>query len=144
MPALKNRKSIPENPHSTDTLQIREKDTLQNCCTFQNENTLQNCDNVKPCTLKNAKDFDPKVVQKGQLTKDLVTEVYADVFEGLGKLPGEPYKLQVKDNAKPAMHRIRSVPVHLREAFEDEVKRLVEFFWTCINFLDRFWNDWRR
>ena len=70
VPALKNRKSIPENPHSTDTLQIREKDTLQNCCTFQNKNTLQiRKDIVKPCTLKNVKDFDPKVVQKGSLRR---------------------------------------------------------------------------
>ena len=51
---------------------------------------------------------------------------YADVFQGLGKFPGEPYKLRLKPDAVPAKHRPRKVPVHLQEAFHEEVERLVK------------------
>ena len=51
---------------------------------------------------------------------------YADVFQGLGKFPGEPYKLRLKPDAVPAKHRPRKVPVHLQDAFHEEVERLVK------------------
>ena len=51
---------------------------------------------------------------------------YADVFQGLGKFPGEPYKLRLKPDAVPAKHRPRRVPVHLQDAFHEEVERLVK------------------
>ena len=47
------------------------------------------------------------------LTQDKVESTYADVFQGLGKFPGEPYKLRLKPDAVPAKHRPRKVPVHL-------------------------------
>ena len=39
------------------------------------------------------------------LTQDKVESTYADVFQGLGKFPGEPYKLRLKPDAVPAKHR---------------------------------------
>ena len=60
------------------------------------------------------------------LTQEKVESTYADVFQGLGKFPGEPYKLRLKPNAVPAKHRPRKVPVHLQEAFHEEVERLVK------------------
>ena len=60
------------------------------------------------------------------LTQDKVESTYADVFQGLGKFPGEPYKLRLKPDAVPAKHRPRKVPVHLQEAFHEEVERLVK------------------
>ena len=59
------------------------------------------------------------------LTQDKVESTYADVFQGLGKFPGEPYKLRLKPDAVPAKHRPRRVPVHLQDAFHEEVERLV-------------------
>ena len=47
------------------------------------------------------------------LTQEKVETTYADVFQGLGKFPGEPYKLRLKPDAVPAKHRPRRVPVHL-------------------------------
>ena len=44
------------------------------------------------------------------LTQDKVESTYADVFQGLGKFPGEPYKLRLKPDAVPAKHRPRKVP----------------------------------
>ena len=56
------------------------------------------------------------------LTQEKVESTYADVFQGLGKFPGEPYKLRLKPDAVPAKHRPRKVPVHLQEAFHEEVE----------------------
>ena len=53
--------------------------------------------------------------------QEKVETTYADVFKGLGKFPGEPYKLRLKPDAVPAKHRPRKVPVHLQDAFHEEV-----------------------
>ena len=60
------------------------------------------------------------------LTQEKVETNYADVFQGLGKFPGEPYKLRLKPDAVPAKHRPRRVPVHLQDAFHEEIERLVK------------------
>ena len=56
------------------------------------------------------------------LTQDKVESTYADVFQGLGKFPREPYKLRLKPDAVPVKHRPRRVPVHLQDAFHEEVE----------------------
>ena len=60
------------------------------------------------------------------LTQEKVESTYADVFQGLGKFPGDPYKLRLKPDAVPAKHRPRKVPVHLQDAFHEEVEWLVK------------------
>ena len=56
------------------------------------------------------------------LTQEKAESTYADVFQGLGKFPGEPYKLRLKPDAVPVKHRPRKVPVHLQDAFHEEVE----------------------
>ena len=56
------------------------------------------------------------------LTQEKVETTYAYVFQGLGKFPGEPYKPRLKPDAVPAKHRPRKVPVHLQDAFHEEVE----------------------
>ena len=56
------------------------------------------------------------------LTQEKVETTYADVFQGLGKFPGEPYKLRLKPDAVPVKHRPRKVPVHLQDTFHEEVE----------------------
>ena len=58
------------------------------------------------------------------LTKQGILHVYSDVFTGIGKFPGPPYKFQLKDNAKPARHAPRKVPIHLQDAFHCEIRNL--------------------
>ena len=58
------------------------------------------------------------------LTKQDILHVYSDVFTGIGKFPGLPYKFQLKDNAKPARHAPRKVPIHLQDAFHREIHNL--------------------
>ena len=70
--------------------------------------------------------INPDTVRSQPLTKEMVTGIYSDVFEGLGKFPGPPYKFRIKEDAVPAKHRTRKVPVHLQEAFHEEIKRLVK------------------
>ena len=60
------------------------------------------------------------------LTQEKVESTYADIFQGLGKFPGDPYKLRLKPDAVPAKHRPRKVPIHLQEAFHEEVEQLVK------------------
>ena len=60
------------------------------------------------------------------LTQEKVETTYADVFQGLGKFPGDPYKLRLKPDAVPAKYRSRKVPVHLQDAFHEEVERMVK------------------
>ena len=60
------------------------------------------------------------------LMQEKVESTYANAFQGLGKFPGDPYKLRLKPDAVPAKHRPRKVPVHLQEAFHEEVERLVK------------------
>ena len=55
------------------------------------------------------------------LTKQDILQVYSDVFTGIGKFPGMPYKFQLKENAKPTRHAPRKVPIHLQDAFHSEI-----------------------
>ena len=58
------------------------------------------------------------------LTKQDILEKYSDVFTGIGKFPGLPYKFQLKPNAKPARHAPWKVPIHLQDAFHEEIQNL--------------------
>ena len=58
------------------------------------------------------------------LMKQDILHVYSDVFTGIGKFPGMPYKFQLKENAKPTRHAPRKVPIHLQDAFHSEIRNL--------------------
>ena len=63
-------------------------------------------------------------LQGSPLTKQDILDVYSDVFTGIGKFPGMPYKFQLKQNAKPTRHAPRKVPIHLQDAFHKEIRNL--------------------
>ena len=63
-------------------------------------------------------------LQDHPLTKQDILDVYSDVFTGIGKFPGMPYKFQLKENAKPMRHAPRKVPIHLQDAFHNEIRNL--------------------
>ena len=54
-------------------------------------------------------------LQGSPLAKQDILDVYSDVFTGIGKFPGLPYKFQLKPKAKPTRHAPRKVPIHLRK-----------------------------
>ena len=60
------------------------------------------------------------------LTKQEILSHYSSSFESIGQFPGEPYKFHLKPEHKPARHAPRKVPIHLEDAFKEEIKSLVE------------------
>lgn len=81
---------------------------------------------TKGTVLSNLSSIKPESVQNSPLTKQRILETYKDVFTGLGKFPGDPYKFHLKPDAKPARHAPRKVPIHLQDAFKAELDSLVE------------------
>ena len=63
-------------------------------------------------------------LQDDPLIKQDILDVYSDVFTGIGKFPGMPYKFQLKENARPIRHAPRKVPIHLQDAFHKEIRNL--------------------
>ena len=49
-------------------------------------------------------------------TKEYILHEYADVFKGVGTLPGGPY--QIKDSYKPVQHPPRSAPFGMQSAYK--------------------------
>ena len=58
------------------------------------------------------------------LMKQDILHVYSDIFTGIGKFPGMPYKFQLNKNTKPTRHAPRKVPIHLQDAFHSEIHNL--------------------
>ena len=63
-------------------------------------------------------------LQGSPLTKQDILDVHSDVFTGIGKFSGLPYKFQLKPNAKPTRHAPRKVPIHLQDTFHEEIRNL--------------------
>ena len=59
-------------------------------------------------------------------TKEYILPEYADVFKGIGTLPGGPYHIKLKGSYKPVQHLPRSVPLGMQSAYRAELDRLVK------------------
>ena len=59
-------------------------------------------------------------------TKEYLLKEYADVFQGIGTLPGGDYHIQLKQGYKPVQHPPRHVAISLRPAYKAELKRLTQ------------------
>ena len=78
----------------------------------------------KPTDSSRKHSISQKQLQDCPITKQDILQVYSDVFTGIRKFPGPPYKFQLKDDAKPARHAPRKVPIHLQDAFHREIRNL--------------------
>ena len=65
-------------------------------------------------------------VNRLPLMKQDILSHYSSCFEGIGCFPGELYKFHLKPEHKPARHALRKVPIHLEDAFKEEIKSMVE------------------
>ena len=65
-------------------------------------------------------------VNRVPLTKHDFLSKYSGCFEGIGHFPGDLYKFHLKPEYKPAGHAPRKVPIHLEEAFKEEIESLVK------------------
>ena len=77
---------------------------------------------TKMVTSKNDKISTPqsqqtKIPEDTQLItkKEQIMARFPDMFEGIGKLPGEPYKIQLDPKVPPKQTPCRPVPIHLKE-----------------------------
>ena len=52
--------------------------------------------------------------------KEYILHEYADVFKGVGTLPGGPYYIKLKDSYNPVQHPPRSVPLGMQSAYKAE------------------------
>ena len=59
-------------------------------------------------------------------TRDYLLQEYADVFQGIGTLPGGPYRTQLKEGYKPVQHPPRQVAVSLKPPYRAELERLTQ------------------
>ena len=95
---------IPEVKPTQPTKHL-EKANMQGECDSHCENEGTVMEN-QSCSSKHSIMRDE--FQGDPLTKVKILDVYSDVFTGIGKFPGEPYKFQLKENAKPQdMHHRR-------------------------------------
>ena len=58
--------------------------------------------------------------------KEQIIERFPDVFEGIGKFPGKPYKIQLDPKVPPKQTPCRPVPIHLKEAFKAEIDKMLK------------------
>ena len=86
---------------STGAVSIHDNDLLNQCLP-----------EIKSCSLESS-----------VLTSDIVLNDYGEVFEGIGKLPGQ-YKLRVDETIPPVIHPPRRIPCALKGKLESEIRRL--------------------
>ncbi|KAK3744241.1 hypothetical protein QZH41_015493 [Actinostola sp. cb2023] len=61
------------------------------------------------------------------LIKETLLNDYKDCFEGLGTFRNmKPYHITLEPTAEPAIHPPRSVPVHLRDVYKQEIDEMLE------------------
>ena len=51
---------------------------------------------------------------------------FPNVFEGIGKFPGPPYHIHIDPNVKPKQTPCRPIPIHLKEAFQQEISKMLQ------------------
>ena len=51
---------------------------------------------------------------------------YPDIFEAIGKFPGPPYHIQVDPSITCKQTPCRPIPIHLKEAFQKEIKKMLQ------------------
>ena len=58
--------------------------------------------------------------------KEHIIARFPDVFEGIGKFPGEPYKIQLDPKISPKQTPCRPVLIHLKDAFKAEIDKMLK------------------
>ena len=64
----------------------------------------------------------PKLVT----SKEQILHEYPDVFEGIGSFPGPPYHIKIDPSVTPKQTPCHPIPVHLKEAFKQNVDKMLE------------------
>ena len=67
-----------------------------------------------------------QVVPKLAKSKEQILQCYPHVFDGIGCFPGPPYHLQLDPNVTPKQTPCQPIPVHLKEAFKQEINKMLK------------------
>ena len=73
-------------------------------------------------TVPNAKQLVPKLVT----SREQIWQSYPDVFEGIGCFPAPPYHIQLDQSITSNQTPCRPIPLHLKEAFQQEIGRMLK------------------
>ena len=73
-------------------------------------------------TVPDAKQLVPTLVT----SKEQILQGYPDVFEGIGCFPGSPCHIQIDESITPKQTPCRQMPVHLKEAFQQEIDKMIK------------------
>ena len=73
-------------------------------------------------TVPVAKQLIPKLATK----REQILQSYPDVFEGIGCFPDPPYHIQLDQSITPKQTPCRPIPVHLKEAFQQEIDKMMK------------------
>ena len=65
-------------------------------------------------------------VSKLVTSKEQILQSYPDVVEGIGCFPGPPYHIQLDQSITPKQTPCRPVLVHLKEAFQQEIDKMLK------------------
>ena len=55
-----------------------------------------------------------------------ILQEYPDFFEGIGKFLGPPYHIHVDPGVTPKQTLCRPIPIHLKDAFQQEISKMVQ------------------
>ena len=111
-------------------------------CSLQSTKTVQSTDSLKTTwranqtaqeecravtKAKTSTTHKPKSAQVSWCKSSItILHEYADVFKGVGTLPGRPYHIKLKGSYKPVQHPPRSVPLGMQSAYKAELDRLAK------------------
>ena len=71
----------------------------------------------------------PAVKEKGPeliTSKEMIMQEYPDVFQGIGKLPGPDYHIQIDPSVPPKQTPCRPILIHLKVQFQQEINKMLE------------------
>ena len=67
-----------------------------------------------------------RLVPKLKTSKEMIMHEYPDVFEGIGKIPGPDYHIQVYPSIPPKQTPCWPIPVHLKEKFQQDINKMLQ------------------
>ena len=59
-------------------------------------------------------------------SQDQIMHEFPNVFEGIGKFPESPYHIHIDPNVTPKQNPCRPIPIHLKEAFHQEISKMLQ------------------
>ena len=100
-------KKVPEIPDGTAIMNCNSKAEMKNPKSIQGSQMSCSAKKLVKTAVppKNVQHIHPDSLKNKPLTQEMIETTYQDVFQGLGKFPGEPYKLRLKENYVSAKHQ---------------------------------------